>query len=309
VTSNNQSLTLNPALRAPRETAEPYLGFANLTTDKTLMETNPEIEGIESEVEGRSFSLFRYSESAGEEPAKIRIFVLDAQPLLRQGISTYLNSQPDMVVCGEAGSVPDAQRKIAECQPQFVVTALRLGAGDSLKLIKELKTQNPRLCVLVYSAFEENIFAERAIRAGANGYVMKQAASEKLAAAVREIMKGGIYVSRELALSAFRKSLQRNRKNNHMLRSGNCLGELSNREMHIFQLLGSGLGTKQIAASLDLSVKTIESHRENIKHKLRLRSSGEVRERATKWVEQSLSGEDNICPTRSPTKAAVGRGG
>ena len=309
MTSNNQSLTLNPALRAPRETAEPYLGFANLTTDKTLMETNPEIEGIESEVEGRSFSLFRYSESAGEEPAKIRIFVLDAQPLLRQGISTYLNSQPDMVVCGEAGSVPDAQRKIAECQPQFVVTALRLGAGDSLKLIKELKTQNPRLCVLVYSAFEENIFAERAIRAGANGYVMKQAASEKLAAAVREIMKGGIYVSRELALSAFRKSLQRNRKNNHMLRSGNCLGELSNREMHIFQLLGSGLGTKQIAASLDLSVKTIESHRENIKHKLRLRSSGEVRERATKWVEQSLSGEDNICPTRSPTKAAVGRGG
>src|SRR5438876_3132324 len=267
------------------------------------METNLEIVGTMSEVEGRSLSLFRYSESAGEEPAKIRIFVLDAQPLLRQGISTYLNSQPDMVVCGEAGSVPDAQRKIAECQPQFVVTALRLGAGDSLKLIKELKTQNPRLCVLVYSAFEENIFAERAIRAGANGYVMKQAASEKLAAAVREIMKGGIYVSRELALSAFRKSLQRNRKNNHMLRSGNCLGELSNREMHIFQLLGSGLGTKQIAASLDLSVKTIESHRENIKHKLRLRSSGEVRERATKWVEQNLSREDHIFRRGgSPTK-------
>jgi DNA-binding NarL/FixJ family response regulator len=144
-------------------------------------------------------------------------------------------------------------------------------------LIKELKTQNPGLCFLVYSAFEENIFAERAIRAGASGYVMKQAPSEKLATAVREIMKGGIYVSRELALSAFRKSLQRHRKNNHIFRSGNSLGELSNREMHIFQLLGSGLGTKQIAASLDLSVKTIESHRENIKHKLRLRSSGEVR--------------------------------
>ena len=272
------------------------------------METNLEITGTGSEVEGRSPSLFQYSESVGEEPAKMRILVLDAQPLLRQGISSYLNSQPDMLVCGEAGSVPDARRKIAECQPQFVVTALRLGAGDSLKLIKELKTQNPGLCVLVYSAFEENIFAERTIRAGASGYVMKQAPSEKLAAAIREIMKGGIYVSRELALSAFRKSLQRHPKDNHTLRSGNCLEELSNREMHIFQLIGSGLGTKQIAASLDLSVKTIESHRENIKHKLRLRSSGEVRERATKWVEQSLSREDhNFRRGGSSTKAAIGR--
>jgi DNA-binding NarL/FixJ family response regulator len=257
------------------------------------METNPEIGGTGSEVEGRSLSLFRYSESVGEEPAKTRIFVLDEQPLLRQGISAYLNSQPDMMVCGDAGSVSDARRKIAECQPQFVVTALRLGAGDSLKLIKELKTQNPGLCVLVYSAFEESVFAERAMRAGASGYVMKQAPSEKLAIAVREIMKGGIYVSRELALRAFRKTLQRPRKDNHTLRSGNCLEELSNREMHIFQLLGSGLGTRQIAASLNLSVKTIESHRENIKHKLRLRSSEEVRERAAKWVEQSRSGEEH----------------
>lgn len=272
------------------------------------METKPDIVATESEVEGRSLSLFRYSESVDGEPAKIRIFVLDAQPLLRQGISAYLNSQPEMIVCGEAGSVPDAQRKIAECQPQFVVTALRLGAGDSLKLIKELKTQNPRLRILVYSAFEENIFAERAIRAGASGYVMKQAPSEKLATAVREIVKGGIYVSRELALSAFRKSLQRHRKDNQALTSGNCLGELSNREMHIFQLLGSGLGTKQIAESLNLSVKTIESHRENIKHKLRLHSSGEVRERATKWVEQNLSREEHIFRRgRSSTKAAIGR--
>jgi DNA-binding NarL/FixJ family response regulator len=274
------------------------------------METNLEIAEPASEVEHRSPSLFQYSESVDEERPKVRIFVLDGQPLLRQGISSYLNSQPDMMVCGEAGTVPDALRKIAECQPQFVVTALRLGAGDSLKLIKELKIQNPTLCVLVYSAFEENIFAERAIRAGASGYVMKQAPSEKLATAVREIIKGGIYVSRELALSAFRKSLQRHPRDNHTLRSGTSLEELSNREMHIFQLLGSGLGTKQIAASLDLSVKTIESHRENIKHKLRLRSSKEVRERAAKWVEQSLSREDHVFRrARSPSKAAIGRAG
>ena len=258
------------------------------------METNPEIGGTRSEVEGRPLSLFRDGESVADQPAKIRIVVVDEQPLLRQGISAYLNSQPDMMVCAEAGSVSDARSKVAECQPQFVVTALRLGAGDNLKLIKELKTQNRALRILVYSACEESIFAERAMRAGASGYVMKQAPSEKLAIAIREIVKGGIYVSREVALSAFRKSLQRSRKSDYAVRSATSLEELSNREMHIFQLLGSGLGTRQIAASLGLSVKTIESHRENIKHKLRLRSSGEVRERAAKWVEQSLSGEEHI---------------
>ena len=270
------------------------MGLCKTKPEIMRMETNAEIERSTPEVKSGSLSLLRYSENLNEERAKIRIFVLDAQPLLCRGISAYLNSQPDMTVCGEASSVVEARKKIAECQPQFVVTALRLGAEDTLKLIKELKSQNPELCVLVYSAFEESIFAERAMRAGANGYVMKQAPSEKLAIAVRQIIKGGIYVSHELALSAFRKSLQRHRKDKHRLRSGNCLEELSNREMHIFQLLGSGLGTQQIAASLDLSVKTIESHRENIKHKLGLRSSREVREHAVKWVEKSLSAEEHM---------------
>jgi DNA-binding NarL/FixJ family response regulator len=258
------------------------------------MDTNLEIGGLGAEAEGQPLSPFRCSESVAEQPAKIRILVLDEQPLLRWGISAYLNSQPDMMVCGEAGSVSDARSKVAECQPQFVVTALRLGAGDNLKLIKELKTQNPALRILVYSAFEESIFADRAVRAGASGYVMKQAPSEKLAIAIREIVKGGIYVSREVALSAFRKSLLRARENDHALRSAPSLEELSNREMHIFQLLGSGLGTRQIAQSLGLSVKTIESHRENIKHKLHVRSSGELRVRAAKWVEQRFSAEGPV---------------
>ena len=258
------------------------------------MDTNLEIGGPRAEAKGQPLSPFRCSESVAEQPAKIRILVLDEQPLLRWGISAYLNSQPDMMVCGEAGSVSDARSKVAECQPQFVVTALRLGAGDNLKLIKELKTQNRALRILVYSAFEESIFAERAMRAGASGYVMKQAPSEKLAIAIREIVKGGIYVSREVALSAFRKSLQRQRKNDYALRPAPSLEELSNREMHIFQLLGSGLGTRQIAQSLGLSVKTIESHRENIKHKLHMRSSRELRVRAAKWVEQRLSAEGPV---------------
>jgi DNA-binding NarL/FixJ family response regulator len=218
-----------------------------------------------------------------DPPAKIRVLVVDEQPLLRCGISTYLNSQPDMVVCGEADNIADAQSKIAECQPQLVLTELRLGAGDSLKFVKKLKAENRARRILVYSAFEETIFAERAIRAGAHGYVMKRAPKEKLVAAIRDIVKGGIYVSREVALSGFRKSLQRRSKNNHF-GLANALENLSDREMHIFQLLGSGLGTREIAQSLDLSVKTVESHRENIKHKLRLSSGAQLRDRAARWM-------------------------
>lgn len=228
--------------------------------------------------------------------------MLDDQPLLRYGISGYLNSQPDMVVCGEAESVSDARIKVAECQPQVLVTALRLGVEDSLKSIKKLKSETPRLRILVYSAFAEIIFAERAMRAGASGYVMKQAPREELSCAIREIMKGDIYVSRDVALSAFRESLQGRPKNNRMPRSGAWLEELSNREMHIFQLLGSGFGNRQIATFLGLSVKTVDSHQENIKHKLHLRSCAHLRERAAKWVEQTFDAEEHVSRGAGPQR-------
>jgi DNA-binding NarL/FixJ family response regulator len=216
---------------------------------------------------------------------------LDEQPLLRYGICAYLNSQLDMSVCGEASSIPEARSKIAECHPQLLVTALGLGAADSLKLIRTLRAENPMLRVLVYSAFDETIFAQRAMRAGANGYVMKQAPREELVAAIRDIVKGGIYVSHEAALSAFRQSLQLRPKNQHWPRPGHSLENLSDREMQIFQLLGSGLGPRNIAELLNLSVKTVDSHRENIKHKLHVSSSAELSVYAVDWVEQSLFSE------------------
>src|SRR3954462_3292661 len=145
---------------------------------------------------------------AGGHPAKIRILILDEQPLLRCGITTYLNSQPDMMVCGEADNLDAAADKIRECQPHLLLTELRLGTGDSLKLVKELKAEHPALRILVYSTFDEKILAERVMRAGADGYLMKRAPKERLAAAIRDIVKGGMYVSREVALSGFRKSLQ-----------------------------------------------------------------------------------------------------
>src|SRR6266704_4492398 len=220
----------------------------------------------------------------GKHAAKTRILIVDEHPLLRHGIITFINRQPDMVVCGEADGIPSAQKKIAECKPQLLLTALRLGTGDSLEFVKSLKAQYPKLVILVYSAFEESIFAARALRAGANGYLMKKAAKEEMLAAIRDVLRGQIYVSRDLAMRAFQKSLETPQQN----RAGNLpiVDNLSDREMHVFQLIGSGLGTKKIAHALNLSVKTIESHRENIKRKLGLNSGKQSVERAVKYVEK-----------------------
>jgi DNA-binding NarL/FixJ family response regulator len=219
--------------------------------------------------------------------AKTRILLLEEQPLLRHGVSAYLDSQPDMVVCGEVDGISGARGKIADCKPHLLLTALRLGTGDSLEFVKALKVEHPGLLILVYSAFEESIFAERAMRAGADGYVMKNAPKEELVAAIRDILSGGIYVSRDVAMRAFKKSLE-TRPENPLSRALRAIENLSDREMHIFQLLGSGLGNRQIAHSLNLSVKTIESHRENIKHKLDLKSGRDLVDRATKYVEETF---------------------
>jgi DNA-binding NarL/FixJ family response regulator len=221
------------------------------------------------------------------QPAKTRILVVDEHPLLRHGIIAFINCQPDIVVCGEAGCIPSARTKLAECKPHLLVIGLRLGTGDSLEFVKAVKAQYPGLPIIVYSAFEETIFAERALRAGANGYLMKKAAKEEMLTAIRDVLSGQIYVSRDLALRAFRKSLDASRQNRSEWNIA-AIENLSDREMHIFQLIGSGLGTKRIAHALNLSVKTIETHRENIKRKLGLRSGAELTEQATAWVTENL---------------------
>jgi len=222
-----------------------------------------------------------------KNPAMTRIAVLDEHTLLRFGLNAYLNSQPDMIVCGEADSIPDARSKIAECKPHLLLTSFRLGTGDTLELIRALKAEKPELLILVYAAFKERVFAEWALRAGANGYLMKTAAKEELLTAIRNVLRGQIYVSQDLAIPAFRKSLAtsaQNRVTGHLP----AVDNLSHREMHVFLLIGSGLGTKKIAHSLRLRVKTIETHRDNIKHKLGLNSRRQLAERAIKFVEGKL---------------------
>jgi DNA-binding NarL/FixJ family response regulator len=218
--------------------------------------------------------------------AKIRILVVDEHPLLREGATNFINRQVDMVVCGNADSILSVQNALTGCRPDLILLGLRLGSGDTLEFIKVLRAQNPKLRILAFSPFEETIFAERTLRAGANGYLMKHATNEELLTAIRDIVRGEIYVSRKIAMRAFQKSLDTPRQYRPQWNLA-AVENLSDREMHVFQLLGSGLSTKKIAEALNLSVKTIESHRENIKRKLGLNSGRKLIERATKWVEEN----------------------
>jgi DNA-binding NarL/FixJ family response regulator len=177
-----------------------------------------------------------------KQTAKTQILVLEEQPLLRHGIKIFLNSQPDMLVCDEVDNIRDARSEIAECKPHLLLTALRLGTGDSLEFVKALKAENPSLLILVYSIFEESIFAERVLRSGADGYVMKKAPKEELLTAIRDILRGEIYVNRDVALRAFKKSLE-TRTENRFAHPAAAIENLSDREVHIFHLLGSGLRT------------------------------------------------------------------
>src|SRR5262252_1776313 len=142
----------------------------------------------------------------GKNPSRTRILVLDEHTLLRFGLNAYLNSQPDMIVCGEADSIPDARSKVAECKPHLLLTAFRLGTGDTLELVQALKAEKPERLILVYAAFKERIFAEWALRAGADGYLLKTAAKEELLTAIRDVLRGQVYVSRDLAMRPFQKS-------------------------------------------------------------------------------------------------------
>lgn len=139
---------------------------------------------------------------------KKRILVVDAFPMLRHGLVTFLNAQPGIIVCGEADSIPNTLIKIAECKPHLLVIGLRLGAGDCVEFVRALKVQTPGLLILVYSGFEESIFAMRALRAGANGYLMKRAPREEMLAAISDILRGELYVSRELAMRVFKEALE-----------------------------------------------------------------------------------------------------
>ncbi len=240
----------------------------------------------------------------GKNTTRKRVLVADDHPLFRHGVMDLIDRQADMVVCGEADSISSAQAKLAEKSPHLIVLGLRLGNGDTLEFIKWLRAQYPGVQILVFSPYEELFLIERLLRAGANGCLMKKAAREELLAAIRDILRGEVYVSRDIAILAFKRLLETRPKNRLPVKD-DALDILSDREIHVFQLIGSGMGTKKIAESLKLSVKTIESHRENMKRKLGLNSGAELKERAAKWVEARIA-QKRAIPARVRRKKRLG---
>jgi len=209
-----------------------------------------------------------------------RVLLVDDHPVVREGLAQRINRERDLMVCGEAQTARDALGAIASLQPDIVVLDLSLPNGHGLELIKDLQILHPEIYVLVFTMHDESLFAERAMRAGARGYVMKQEPPERLLAALRAVLRGDYFVS-DNASSAFMQSFF----SQPAKARSPSVERLSDRELEIFQLLGQGMGTRQIADRLGRSVKTIETHRARIMQKLAVKSAAQLVCYASRWVE------------------------
>ena len=215
---------------------------------------------------------------------KARVLVVDDHPIVRQGLVQLINQEEDLVVCGDAENAHKALEVIKLVNPDVAVIDISLKSINGLELIKNIKVDYPKLPILVLSMHDESLYAERALRAGAKGYIMKQEATENMLMALRRVLKGEIYVSEKMGAKML-----------HQLVAGrpdtgtSPLDRLSDRELEVFQLIGQGLGTRQIAEELHLSVKTIESYREHIKEKMKLKNATELVQHAVQWVKTEAS--------------------
>lgn len=217
---------------------------------------------------------------------KARILVADDHPLFREGLVQLINRQRDLTCCGETESVAATQSAVAAMKPELLVLDLRLKDGDGLELIKTLKSRFRSLPMLVISQNDETLYAERALRAGAKGYVMKEEAANEVLNAIRTILRGDLYVSRKMSVLVLHKLLAQSGD-----AQGSYVERLTDRELQVFQMLGAGKGTADIATELHLSFKTIETHRENIKHKLGLRNAVDLLCHAVHWVHGQASAD------------------
>ncbi|MBM4137540.1 MAG: response regulator transcription factor [Nitrospira sp.] len=213
---------------------------------------------------------------------KVNIFIVDDHPIVRQGLTQLINNEADLMVCGQAEDAHTAMEGIAAGYPDMVIVDLSLQGTygtNGIDLIKNIKVHYPNLYILVLSMHDEYLFAERAIRAGAKGYVIKNEATEILIAAIRRVLSGRIYLNDRMSESILNRFLSSTPRAYDLF-----IENLSNRELEVFQLIGQGWGTRQIAEKLHLSVKTIETYRENIKVKLNLKDASEMLRQAIQWV-------------------------
>jgi DNA-binding NarL/FixJ family response regulator len=211
---------------------------------------------------------------------KKAVFLVDDHPLVREWLTNLIHRQGDLTVCGEADTAAGAKQAIPALKPDIAIVDIGLKDSSGIELIKDLKRLSPGLAVLVLSMHEEAHYVERALRAGARGYIMKRETTRKVIAAIRQVLQGKLYVSEEMAEAMAAQFVE-----GKTLESRSAAEQLSDRELEVFELLGQGRGTRQIAETLRVSVKTVQAYCARIKEKLNLASATELIREAVRWHE------------------------
>ena len=221
--------------------------------------------------------------SEGRALSKARILVVDDHPVVRQGLLHFINQQEDFVGCGEASNSTEALQIAISTKPDLAIVDVRLKNEDGLELIKELKARVPEMRILMLSQYDLPLYAERALRSGALGFVVKAQAADEIITAIRSVLAGEIYLPRPLARHLLHQLIGTAPSTPRP-----SVEMLTDRELHVLRLLGGGKSTREVAGVLGLSFKTIETHRENIKHKLGLQGASQLIHFATEWARQQL---------------------
>ncbi len=214
---------------------------------------------------------------------KRTVLIVDDHPIVRQGLAQLINQEADLLVCGQAEDAHEAIQAIRQFNPNLVIVDISLKDTSGVELIKDLKVQFPDLPVLTLSMHDEAVYGERALRAGARGYIMKQEATEKVVTAIRRVLAGEVYVSDGMAAKMVSKLVGGVSK-----RPESSVESLSDRELEVFRMIGEGFSTREMAEKLHLSVKTIETYRAHIKDKLALQDASELLRSAIHWVNSEL---------------------
>jgi DNA-binding NarL/FixJ family response regulator len=212
--------------------------------------------------------------------ARRSVLLVDDHPFMRAGLAQLINQQRDLCVGGEAGSPAEALQRVSQVAPDLVLTDLTMPGRGGLEFIRDLCAARPTLAILVVSMHDEAVYAERVLRAGARGYIMKEAGGEKLLAAMRRVLAGEVYLSPEMSARILENVAARRPRG-----SSSPIEKLTDREFEIFQMIGRGQSTRDIAAELHLSSKTVDVHRSHLKEKLGLRDSTSLIRHAVRWVE------------------------
>ena len=214
-----------------------------------------------------------------------KILIVDDHPMIREGLAQWIGHDPGLEVCGGAGDAPEALEKIAALKPDLVLTDITLPGKSGLELIKDIQAQHPRALVLVLSMHDETLYAERVLRAGGRGYIMKEEGGKKIAQAIRQVLDGQIYVSEKMSAKILEVF-----SGHGADVAASPVEKLTDREFEVFQLIGQGLEIKPMAEKLHLSPRTIEVHRANIKAKLNLNSVAALIGYAVRWAESQNTG-------------------